>query len=342
MSLKTWWAQTVHNKLIALILAMVVIVPLVATPADSRFRGMAALGFEGLGVALLATLLWRADWTLTKANLHAFLLTGANLPILLFLGLATLSCALSPHRQYSEQELLRIGAGIVLYFAVAAHFRRSEQLARMVDALVFVTIGAAIIGLAQYGSSHAAHATGLFSDHQLFGSFLMILLPLVGIMAVTEPNPNRQLLAQIATVLTATCLLLSQARSAWVGAAAGLALLGLLAFVAARRSGDKGRRNPAQAVLPLALLVLALGFFLLIFPQTSALVGRATSLQHADTVNTWQIRQHTWRGAEQMIMARPLTGFGLGLYPYYQKEYTRGRNAHFRNRGRALAWGAGA
>lgn len=323
MSLKSWWAQTVHNKLIALILAMVVIVPLIATPADSRFRGVAALGFEGLGIVLLATLLWRADWTLTKSGLRQFLTAGANLPILLFMGLSALSCALSPHRQYSEQELLRVGTGILLYFAVAAHFRRSEQLARLVDALVFVTIGAGLIGLVQYGSSHAAHATGLFSDHQLYGSFLMILLPLVGIMAVTEPNPNRQLLAQIATVLTATCLLLSQARSAWVGAAAGLALLGLLAFTAAQRGDRNGRRSLPQIALPLIMLVMALGFFLLIFPQTSALVGRATSLQHTNTVNTWQIRQHTWHGAEQMIAARPLTGFGLGLYPYYQKEYTR-------------------
>lgn len=321
MTTKSWWAQTVHNKLIALILAMVVLVPLVATPAGNAMRGLAALTFEGLGVALLATLLWRTDWNINRAKIKEFFTTGANLPIVLFLGLAIASCVMSSHKQYSEQELLRVGTGILLYFAVAYEFRRSEQLARLVDALMAVTIVVSLIGFAQYASSHSFHNMGVFGDHQLFGSFLMILLPIVGIMAVSEKNPNRQLVAQIATVMAATCLLLSQARSAWIGAAAGMLLLGIVASVMAWKD-KSSRHNRHLVVLPALLLVIAVGFFLLIFPQTSALVGRATTLQSASAVDTWKIRQHTWAGVDKMIRERPLTGFGLGLYPYYQKEYT--------------------
>ena len=322
MNTKSWWAQTVHNKLIALVLAMVVLVPLAAVPASSSMRGLAALTFEGLGVVLLATLLWRLDWNLNRAKIREFFTTGANLPILLFLGLAIVSCVFSPHKQYSEQELLRVGTGILLYFAVAYEFRRSEQLARMGDAIMAVAIGVSVLSFAQFASSHSLQAAGVFGDHQLLGSFLMILLPLTGIMAVAEKNPNRQLAAQIATVMAATCLLLAQARSAWIGAAAGLAALGIAASVIAWRD-KQSRRNRHQAVLPIMLLVIAVGFFLLIFPQTSALVGRATTLQSGNLVSTWQIRQNTWRGVRQMIAARPLTGFGLGLYPYYQKDYTQ-------------------
>ncbi len=322
MNAKSWWTQTVHNKLIALILAMVVLVPLVAAPAGNNMRGLAALTFESLGVALLATLLWRTDWNLNRAKIREFFTTGANLPILLFLGLAIVSCVLSPHKQYSEQELLRIGTGILLYFAVAYEFRRSEQLARMVDALMVVTIGISLLGFAQYASSHSFHDVSVFGDHQLLGSFLMILLPLVGIMAVSEKNPNRQLLAQAATVMAATCLLMTQARSAWIGTAAGLSLLGVTASVLAMRDKNS-RRNRHQVVMPILLLVIAVGFFLLMFPQTGVLIGRATTLQSANEVSTWNIRQRTWQGARQMIAARPLSGFGLGLYPYYQQEYTR-------------------
>ena len=322
MKTKSWWAQAVHNKLIALILAMVVLVPLVAVPAGNSMRGLAALTFEGLGIALLATMLWRTDWNINRAKLSEFIKTGANLPILLFLGLAVVSCALSPHKQYSEQELLRIGTGILLYFAVAYEFRRSEQLSRLMDALIAVTIGASVLGFAQYASSHSLQAVGVFGDHQLFGSFLMILLPMVGIMAVSEKNPNRQLIAQIATVMAATCLMLTQARSAWIGAAAGLLLLGIVAISIALR--DKSAHSSKHVVaMPILLLVIATGFFLLIFPQTSALIGRATTLQSASVESTWKTRQHTWQGARQMIAARPLTGFGLGLYPYYQQTYTR-------------------
>lgn len=321
MNAKMWWAQTVHNKLIALTLAMIVLVSLVATPAATGMRGLAALAYEGMGLVMLAALLWRADWQVTKEKLYAFLRTGAHLPVLLFLGLTTISCLLSPHKAYSEQEWLRVGTGIILYFTIAHAFRRTEQLARMVDALVLITIGASILGLAQYGSTHSLHATGIFGDHQLFGSFLMILLPIVGIVAVSEPNPNRQLAAQSAAVMAATCLLLSQARSAWVGAAVGLGVLSALALALAWRD-QSIRRNKHRVAAPLLLLVLAVGFFLLIWPQTGTLVDRATSLQHADTVGTWQVRQHTWRGAWKMIADRPLTGFGLGLYAYYQKPYT--------------------
>ena len=321
MNAKSWWTQTVHNKLIALILAMVVLVPLVAAPAGNNMRGLAALTFESLGVALLATLLWRTDWNLNRAKIREFFTTGANLPILLFLGLAIVSCVLSPHKQYSEQELLRIGTGILLYFAVAYEFRRSEQLTRMVDALMVVTIGVSLLGFAQYASSHSFHDVSVFGDHQLLGSFLMILLPLVGIMAVSEKSPGRQLLAQVATVMAATCLLMAQARSAWIGTAAGLTLLGIIAMVLASRD-KSSQRNRHQVVMPILLLVIAVGFFLLIFPQTGVLLGRATTLQGANTVDTWKIRQGTWQGARQMIAARPLSGFGLGLYPYYQREYT--------------------
>lgn len=322
MNAKSWWAQTVHNKLIALILAMVVLVPLVAAPSGNNMRGLAALTFESLGVALLATLLWRLDWNINRAKIREFLMTGANVPILLFLGLAIVSCVLSPHKQYSEQELLRVGTGILLYFAVAYEFRRSEQLSRMMDALMAVTVVVSLLGFAMYASTHSFLDMGVFGDHQLLGSFLMILLPLVGIMAVSEKNPNRQLVAQIATVMAATCLLMAQARSAWIGTAAGLALLGVIASVFAMRD-KSSRRNRHQVVMPILLLVIAVGFFLLIFPQTSVLIGRATTLQSASAVGTWQIRQHTWQGARKMIAARPLTGFGLGLYPYYQQDYTR-------------------
>ncbi len=316
----SWWDQAVQNRLVAAVLAMVVIVPLIATPASASIHGAAALMYEGLGIVLLATLLWRAQWNITKAEITTFLKTGANLPILLFMGLAGVSCIFAPYKQYAEQELLRLGAGVLLYFAVAYQFRRSEYLTKLVDTLLFVAVCGALLGFAQYGSSQNENALGLFGDHQLFGSFLMILLPLIGVVAVTEKNYNRQLVAQVATVLVGTALLLSQARSAWLGAAAGLATLGLLSLWVTRRKNAVVSRP--EAVLPVMLVVVAVGFFLLVWPQTSHILSRATSLEHADSINTWQSRRHTWQGAMQMVRARPLTGWGVGQYAVQQKRFT--------------------
>lgn len=319
---KTWWGQTMHNRLIALILAMVVFVPLVATPVDNRVRGLAALAFEGLSLLLLVLLLGRTAWTLSRQKVTDFLKTGANLPVLLFAALAGLSCLFAARNGYGAQEMMRLGAGVLLYFAVAYQFRRSEQLTRLVDVLLFVTGGAALLGFAQYSSSSSLHSTGLFGDHQLFGSFLMLLLPIAGVMAITERNPNRQLAAQVATVCAVTCLLLSQARSAWLGAAASLIVLGVLAgLTASHRRHTAPRRH--EVVLPALLIVAAAGFFLLLWPQTGQIVARVSTLTNVEQQATVQIREKTWSEARRMLAAHPLTGIGLGQYPVQQRQFTR-------------------
>src|SRR5207244_2292570 len=154
---------------------------------------------------------------------------GANAPALMFLLLAVASCFVAPVKAYALQETVRIGAGVLLYLVVAYQFRRSEHLSKLVDTVIFLAIGLALIGFIQYATSTEPFATGPFGDHQLFGSLLIVLLPIVAVIAITEKNTNRQLAAQVAAVCTTACLLLTHARSAWMGAAAGLLLLGLLA-----------------------------------------------------------------------------------------------------------------
>jgi O-antigen ligase len=318
---KSWWGQAIHNRLIALVLAMLVIVPLIATPAEASWHGSAAFVYEGLALVLMVALLWRTRWNLTRSSLIQFAKTGSHLPIALFGGYAALSMLIAGRNPYGEQALLCLAAGILLYYVVATQFRRSEQLAKLVDTLVFLTIGAALLGFSQYSAGHSPDAVGLFGDHQLFGSFLMILLPLVGVQAVTEKKPGRQMAAQIATVFGVTALLISQARSAWIGAVAGLVVLAILTLVAASRTRS-GLRGKHETVLPLVLIAVAAGFFLMLWPQTAHVFSRATSISKFTAVDTWLSRQHTWNGALKMIAARPVFGHGMGQYPVVQNHFT--------------------
>ncbi len=313
------WTQVLQNRVIMLVLAMVIIVPFVATPADSGSRGLAALAFEGMSILLLGFLLWKARWKNSKEDIVNFFKTSANLPVLLFMGLTVVSACFSPHKQYSIQEVLRLGAGVLLYFTVAYHFRRSEQLMKLVDVLMFVAIGSSCIGFAQYGlgSEEQKLATGVFGDHQLYGSFMAILLPIVGVVALSEREPKRQLDA-----LTTAALLLSYSRSAWIGCAGGLSALGMLALYMATRKNQKLATRKHELILPLMMLVVAVGFFLLISPNTGGFMKRATSIGNASGEQGWTYRQQAWHGAEMMIKERPLTGFGPGLYSYYQAQYT--------------------
>ena len=318
----TWWEQAVQNRLVAAVLAMIVFVPLVATPADNSHRGVAALVFEGFALVLLATLLWRSQWDLGREKVAAFLKTGANLPVLLLFGLSVISCLFSPHKGYSIQETLRLGAGVLLYFVVAYQFRRSEYLAKLVDALIFLAVTASLLGFAQFARNSEVFSAGMFGDHQLFGSFLMLLLPVIAVVAITETKTNRQLAAQIATILTGACLLLTHARSAWIGGAAGLVALGLMTMYAlASRASRIGARKHEWA-LPVMLLFVAAGFFLKISPDAGSIMERADTLTQGGQIAAVQYRQTTARGAFAMLKARPLTGWGIGLYPYYQSAHT--------------------
>ncbi|MCC6730888.1 MAG: O-antigen ligase family protein [Chthonomonadales bacterium] len=311
----SWWTQAVQNRLIALVLAMVVIVTLVASPANNAQNGIAALAFEGLAVLLFATLLWRSRWNFTRQKVTEFLRTGPNLPILLFLGVALVSCALSSNKAFSIQETTRIAAGVLLYFVVAYQFRRSEHLSKLFDTLLFVGVAASLYGFVQYSTGETLRAAGPFGNPQLLASFLMILLPIVAVVAITERKAGRQLAAQVATVLMAACLLLTQTRSAWLGSAVGLGVLAILAIaVAARNRPSSLASRKHELVLPAVMLVGVI-VFLALWPQTNTLLQRATTFSNVSAQATFQSRQAMWRDAASTIASRPLTGIGVGLYP---------------------------
>jgi len=324
----SWWAQVLHNRLIAMVLAMVVIVPLIAVPADSHLIGISAITFEGFALLLAVTLLWRARWDFSKDKIVSFLRTGANLPVLLLMGLTVALCAASPHKAFGIQGTLQLAAGVLLYFVVGYQFRQSKHLSMLVDTLLFLAIAVSMIAAAQYAATPDARGTALFGNQQPLGSLLMILLPIIASVAIAEKSSRRQLVAQVATVLTAGALMLAQTRSAWIGAAVGFAVIGLLAVrtaAAKRQAGTPGRSLATQKHKLVTLLVISvasLGFVAAMMSQNSGIAGRSSTLTDISNDSSFQDRQDIWRGTLAMIKAHPLTGVGPGLYGVEQHAFT--------------------
>lgn len=321
----SWWSQALQDRLIALVLAMVVLVPLVATPADLTSRvGIAALAFQGFAVVLAMTLVWRAKFDLRKESVVSFLRTGANLPALAFAGLSAVTCLAFVKNGYGMQAALQTAACVLLYFVIAYQFKRSERIAKLVDTLLFVAIGASAAGFVQFGMSDRAHAVGLFGDHQLFGSFLMILMPICAVLAITEKNSTRQLAAQVATVMTLTGLLLAHSRSAWLGAATGLLVLGVLSLVTLRGKSTRSQMvsRKHEFILPVVLLVASVAFFLLINPVTGDILGRASSFKNLADDQGWNSRTIAWNAANDMFKASPILGHGAGSFALKINQYS--------------------
>ncbi len=318
-----WLAPVLRNRMVMFILALAVLVPLAFAPVSAHNPALGAALLEGCAIVLLAMLVLRADWRGGLGKVVEFVKSATNLPVLLFLAVAGASILMTPDWKVGVQEFLRLGSGVVIYFAIAHHIRRSDQLSVLVDVVLFLSCAIALAGFVQFDGSATTFATGLFGDHQLYGSCLMALLPVAAAVAVSEKSPGRQLFARCATVLASAGLLISNTRSAWIGAAVALTLLVVVSLVQmAKKHRSHVHMKVSEFVVPVVLLAVALGFFMFMWPQTSSLVGRASTLTAAKNDKSWNIRQQSWTGAEKMIAQSPLTGKGLGSFPRLSYNYT--------------------
>ncbi|HLJ55467.1 MAG TPA: O-antigen ligase family protein, partial [Chthonomonadaceae bacterium] len=321
-----WLAPVLRNRMVMFILAMAVLVPLAFAPVSAHNPALGAVLLEGCAIVLLAMLLLRADWRGgVGTRMVDFVKSPANLPALLFLAVAGASILMAPAnaREFGIQEFLRLGSGVVLYFAIAHHVRRSDQLSCLVDVVLFLCCVISIAGFVQFNSGAGKFATGLFGDHQLYGSCLMALLPVAAAVAVCEKKSlARQLFAQSATVLAAAGLLAAHSRSAWIGGASALTVLAvasLVQIVKKQRSNQPVRVH--EVAVHAVLLVLTVGFFLYMWPNSASVFGRAATLNAVQADATWNAREATWAGASKMIMQSPVVGHGLGTFPTMAHQY---------------------
>lgn len=329
-SLQTWWSDMFKHRLIALVMGVIVLVPLVTTPLSGAVpmaHNVGPLIVQIGSIIMLAALLWSNKSNLSKESVVSFVRSGINLPVILFVTFGLVSWSWAGNKTYSAQETMRILSGVILYLVVAYQFRRSEYLARLVDSLLFLSIGVSLYGFALYSQATHIDAVGPFGDHQLFGSFLMILLPIIATVAVTERNKNRQLIAQCGSVLLAANLLIAHSRSAWIGSAVGLVCLAVLALVNMRKDAVRNvvaRKH--ETVIPVLLMVFAVGLFMAISPQSGSVVSRFATLQNAKTDQAVVYRQSMLQGAIEMVKNRPLTGYGIGQFPIEQRAFTHKGN----------------
>ena len=163
---------------------------------------------------------------------------------------------------------------------------------------------------------------GPYQDHQLYGSVLLLLLPMTAAVALTAREGRWRLGGVAAAGAGVLCLALSQTRSAWAGALAAALVFGGLWLLQSRRPRRAGRTAVISAA---ALAAAVLGLWLLLAPLdlSAPLALRVGTLSRLDADGSWQNRLSTWRGAARLAAAHPLGGVGLGRYPGAQWAWTQ-------------------
>jgi len=256
-------------------------------------------------------------------NLSCAVRRGPNPLLGALLAWCALSAALTPYRAFAVPELLRLFLCAGVYFTAAYGLKQTDTL-RAAGGILVLGGGVALYGIVQFGSGQTlrqGEITSIFGNHEQFGSFLTLLLPVALAFALERKSEPKSLLsAQAIALIMAAALLLTRTRSAWAGGIVGLLML---SFLALRYTPVRLTRiNKSLIIGPVVLMALA--FALLIgASQIAPLVSkRAASLVHVRDDTSFADRLHRWKSACRMASEKPIAGWGLGAFPVIQARWT--------------------
>jgi putative inorganic carbon (HCO3(-)) transporter len=330
-ALRRWLADYV----VALVVAMVVVIPLLRfDPAVGPTVRNVAL--EGMAVLLWCIVLVRVDWGPGAGRrLGHFLRSGVNAPALLFLLWALISALwVAPPgigRAFAMNDLLRLGAGVLVYLVVANHVENRRQLDTLVDALLLIVAISTIYRI--FFPQTLPGAASLFGSRLMGGAFLALVLPVVAAAAAVRMDLQRQIVTRVVLVLTVVTLLVTPTRSSWMGALIGMAIFGLLAVRHLTEGVHSLWAQRRFAVYPAAALGGALVLMLLTGADTGIPRTMAARAQTAEEIlqsrdESFQDRRERWQLTLGAIRRQPWLGLGLGNYVLRQQSFThRGQTA---------------
>lgn len=316
------------DYVVAIVVLMVVAIPLLRWEpqhlGSSAYRNVAV---QALGVLLLCAVLTRLDLGPgIGARLGRFLFSGVNGLVLAFFAWAALSAFwIAPGgvgRAFAINDLLRLGAGVLVYLVVANHVVNRRQLETLIDAVLLIVAVATLYRI--FTPQLLIGAPSPIGSRLLAGAFLCLVLPIVAAAAAAPSTPRRQIAARVVTVLTLVTLLVTPTRSSWLAALVGMAVFGLLytRFVSGGVRGLAWQRH--RVVFP----VVALGGAMVMLQVMSDISTRASAragtlsqaARGADT--SFQERVKQWQGTLRAVAGRPLLGLGLGNYVIRQQRFT--------------------
>ena len=321
-----YWQQTVQNRMLLVVLVMVVAVPLLALPSNGSMQNTANYALRVMAALLAGILVLRARIATKKSEVQTFVAMGANLPVLLLVVDAVLCLFITPreYRLISSVDLMRVVTGVLLYFALAYHVRRSEHLVKLQDALVTVAAIISLFGLISLAiASQAAQAnqvkSSLFGDHQLYGALMMMLFPITLVAAITEKQRWRQIAAQSVAAITFVCLIITETRTSWAGAIAEVVALLIFAQIAPKRNNQEPSSRK-QYLIPALIVLTCAGLFVGLGGANGAFGAR---LDGVSSQKAMDYRKRMWFAAWKMIERNPVLGNGLGSFARDQNDYSQ-------------------
>jgi O-antigen ligase len=323
MSRESLPRRLLQENVVLLLTAMLVIMPLLM-PLTHGVSGRALRNglLQSIGVLLLVVLLARVEIRGGLPRLLYLARSGVNAPLAAFLLWAVLGALRAPDRPFAVGELLRLGTGALIYFAVVLHLEARSQLRLLIDCLLGLVILVIGYGLLLQGGEAARGISSIFPNRLQLSAILTVLLPLLTSLALGMEERGRRMAAIAAAILCGVGLLLSLERSAWVAAAVGL--LAWLCLAGRSKSAVRRRGSWRATLVVTASALLVAAGFLAVTDVDAIVANRARTISAAaegqDRSFAWRVQK--WRGTAAMAAVRPVWGWGLGQFVLDQHDFT--------------------
>ncbi len=257
--------------------------------------------------------------------------TNLNLPILAYVTIQVIAAAFSPYKAHSfravgEEWLL------LIFFLIVNNVREEAQVKKLFAILISVS---ALVGLYAVWQHYMGMdiyrgriletrgdvflSLGFFDHHLTFGGYYMLMFLLaVGLSFYTIRSNLFRVLRFASPVLPGLALIFSYARSAWVGALAGIFAFGL----------SRGVKLTLFLILGMVLLCLV------IYVLEPTIWDRIKEIDLSrDKPESTRIR--LWLTSINMIKDRPILGIGPGnfsrLFDRYKVEGVYDTTCHPHN-----------
>ena len=242
------------------------------------------------------------------------------------IGFVQLFLGVTPYRYFTQLELLRFGAYLILFFLSVQAFRSRSDLKKLAWFLILLCFGVSLFGIAQHFTSEGpiywvrplragGDPFGPYVNRNHFAGFVELTLPIALAMLIFR-GIQRDVypLVGLLAIVPAGALILSGSRGGIVSFAFEIAVLWLLART--RTSPDRPR------FVGIAIVVFA-AVALIVWLGAAKALERFASLHIGEV--TMSRRVSMIRGATHIFLDHPIDGVGLGalvaVYPRYETLY---------------------
>lgn len=267
-------------------------------------------GFLGLGA-----LLWVGKMIVMRKM--DFKATPFDIGIALLIVLSASSIWASPDREFSFYNYYNLmGRYILIYYLAVNNIRSSDQVKRLMWAMLTSAVVVSLYGFHQYffGANVSAmewvdgeqfpdlkmRVFSTLENPNLLAGFLVTMMAIASGMGYKSDTVKSKMIFASLVILFGGCLVLTYSRGAWISL---LAIIGMYGVLCNRK------------IFWLLLLLPVIAFF-----AHDALLERLMSIMNpTDTSST--LRLALWESTIAMIMDKPFFGIGWGAYWMVYPDY---------------------